>query len=68
MADDPAALAAHLDLLLTGGRMSDQTRYDIAETVASLPLPETDQESDRLKRVHVAVLMAVNSPAFTILR
>ena len=68
MADDPLALAAHLDLLLTGGRMSDQTRDAIAETVASLPLPETDQDADRLKRVHVAVLMAVNAPAFTILR
>lgn len=68
MADDPEMLAAHLDLLLTGGRMSDATRTSIAETVATIPLPETDQDADRLKRVHVAVLMAVNAPAYAILR
>lgn len=67
LADRPNELVDHLDTLLTGGRMSEETRGDIMSALEQLPLRGTNDSEDRLDRARLAILMAVTSPAFTIL-
>lgn len=68
LVEDPPALVAHLDELLTGGRMSDITKTRIEQAIAEIPIDSDPAEApeDRLKRAEIAVLMAVTSPAFTV--
>ncbi len=68
LADDPAALVAHLDALLTYGRMTTTTRTRITDFLAAMPLEADDLEEDRMFRVHLAVLMAVTSPEYIVQR
>ncbi|MEM1106218.1 MAG: DUF1800 family protein [Pseudomonadota bacterium] len=68
LADQPSALADHLNMLLTGGRMTQAALTDIAETVQAIPIDDNDPEEDLDRRVSAAVLIAINSPAFRIQR
>ncbi|MEM9738685.1 MAG: DUF1800 family protein [Pseudomonadota bacterium] len=68
LADQPEALASHLNMLLTGGRMSEATLIDIVESVSAMPIDDRDSDEDRERRVHSAVLVAVNSPAYRVQR
>ena len=68
LADQPEALAEHLDMLLTGGRMDPATRQDIVETMNAMPIGDRNPEEDRFRRVASAVLIAVNSPAYRVQR
>ena len=67
LANDPQALVDHLDLLLSGNRMSDITKSEIVFTLENTPIREGSEEADRLRRVRVAVLMAINSPAYAVI-
>ena len=68
LADDPNALADHLNELLHSGRMSTTSRDRIIAVLNEIPIRENaeDAAEDRLTRVHAAVTMAVTDPAFTI--
>lgn len=68
LAEEPEALADHLDLLLTGGRMTQAVKTDIIETVNAMPIGDRDPDQDRERRVYSAVLVAVNSPAYRVQR
>ncbi|MEL7296420.1 MAG: DUF1800 domain-containing protein [Pseudomonadota bacterium] len=61
LADDPQALIDHLDLLLTYGVMSNQTKARIRDFVASIPMNNGGRD-----RVHYAVLMTMTSPDYTV--
>ncbi|MEO1472627.1 MAG: DUF1800 domain-containing protein [Pseudomonadota bacterium] len=68
LAEDPAALADHLDTLLTGGRMSVETKNRIIAVLKQIPINSDSVEENRLDRVELAVLMAVTSPAYIVQR
>ncbi|MEM8935570.1 MAG: DUF1800 family protein [Pseudomonadota bacterium] len=68
LADNPAALTDRLDILLTGGRMSDDTKQQIIDTISLLPIEAGTEAEDRDRRVRLAALMAVNAPSFFVLR
>lgn len=68
LADQPEALADHLDMLLTGGRMSDATKADIVNAVNAMPIDDRDTDRDRERRIMSAILIAVNSPAYRVQR
>ena len=65
LADNPQALVDNLDLLLTGNRMSAITRSEILNTLNATPIRQGNEDDDRLRRVEVAVLMTLISPAYT---
>lgn len=65
LADNPQALVDNLDLLLTGNRMSAATRTEIINTLNATPIRQGNESDDRLRRVRVAVTMAIASPAYT---
>ncbi|MEO0322994.1 MAG: DUF1800 family protein [Myxococcota bacterium] len=62
LADDPAALLAHLDLRLTYGAMPEERRAALAALVARL------DAGDDLARVHLAVWLVLTSPEFLVQR
>ncbi|MGB6230218.1 MAG: DUF1800 family protein, partial [Litorimonas sp.] len=65
LADDPNALLDRIDLLLTGGTMSPDTRTAISEAMEALPLRSGDNAArDRLSRVRMAMVMTVVSPEY----
>lgn len=66
LANDPAALVGHLDLLLTAGRLTDATKAEIVGTVGLLPLATATDAADRLRRVRLAVAMVMATPEFSI--
>ena len=71
LADDPQELVDHLDMLLTGGHMLDETKAGIVSAVSDLPLDLTSSDAeaiaeDRLTRVELAVSMAVTAPSYFI--
>ncbi|MDJ0920850.1 MAG: DUF1800 family protein [Henriciella sp.] len=69
MTDDFPALLDHLDLLLTGERMSDDEKTEIINILEAMPIntstPERE-DTDRLQIVQVAVSLVLNSPAFAV--
>jgi len=68
LADDPEALADHLNDLLLGGRMSPQTKDRIVLVLNEIPIrDDADQAaSDKITRASLAVYLAVTSPAFAL--
>jgi len=67
LADDPAALVDHLDLYLTGNRMSAQTRERIRLVAEIYGIRANKEALDREFIVHTAVTLAVTSPAFAVI-
>lgn len=69
MTDDFPGLLDHLDLLLTGQRMSDEEKTEIINILEAMPIntstPEREDE-DRLQIVQVAVTFVLNSPSFAV--
>lgn len=68
LADDPSALVDHLDDILTGSRMSPATKSDILAAISSLEISDSDADNDRLKRVRIGVLMAMDSSAYAVVQ
>ena len=64
LADTPNAMLDRIDLELTGGALTDQTREAILDTVNALPIRENNNDRDRLSRVRLAVMMTVASPEY----
>ena len=63
LSDDPAALVDHLDLLLTYGSASDETKQNIVDFISQIP-PEWGENL----RVHMAVLMMMTAPDYLVQR
>ncbi len=66
LADDPDALIERVDLLLTYGTMSDETKNLIRDAVESVSVNPLLPQSGRENRVHLAVLFALSSPDFIV--
>ncbi|MEM8800402.1 MAG: DUF1800 domain-containing protein [Pseudomonadota bacterium] len=64
LADRPEALVDHLSNLLTGGRMTNVSKDRMAAILAEIPIRENRQEQDLTTRVHVAVALALFTPAY----
>ena len=58
LADNPAALADHLNLVYTAGRMSDGVLQDMIDAIESISL---ERDNARLDRVRAATVLAVSS-------
>lgn len=63
LVNDPAALLDRLDLLLTAGQLSEQTRSMVLSTISSLPV---NDDEDRRVRVHAAILLVMISSDYLI--
>jgi len=60
LAHNPDALIAHLDTLLTYGRLSPQTKGRIAKAINLVP------KRDKQRRVEIAILMVMTAPEFLV--
>ena len=71
LADNPQALIDRLDMLLTNGQLSQETRDRITTVINEIPIRTDDPDreaADRTTRVHNAVLMVVTSTDFLVQR
>ena len=66
LADDPEALVAHLNLLLTANTMTDLEVSAVEEAVSALTV--SDAERDLQQRVEVAVLLVMSGPSFAVIQ
>lgn len=64
LADNPAALADHLNLVMTAGAMQASTRDAIIAAVNGVPLRAGSDAQDRRRRVNAAMLMTVLSAEY----
>ena len=67
--DNPTALVDHLDDLLTGGRMTDAEKADIADIVGTVEIRTNNAENtaaDQEDAVQTAVALILNSPSFAV--
>lgn len=60
LADQPWALVAHLDTLLTYGRLSSKSKHRIKKAITLIPVRE------KQARVKMAILMVMTSPEFLV--
>jgi len=63
LSDDSNTLIEYLDTLLTAGTLSDDEKLRIVTIVESIPITESNAQTDRLSRVHVAVVAIMGSSA-----
>ncbi len=68
IANDAAMLVDRLDMLLTGGQMTDAERSAIEAAVAAIEIIESSAADDRRRRVQVAILMVMGSPSYGTIR
>ncbi|MEM1379549.1 MAG: DUF1800 family protein [Pseudomonadota bacterium] len=68
LSDNEVDLVAEIDRILTGGLMTDENRQYIEETVALVELRGDDIDSDRRRRIELALLMTVVSPEYMVQR
>jgi len=66
LADNADALIDRVELLLTAGTMSADTRTLIRNAVNSIAIPATNQTTARQNRVRLAVLFALSSPDYLV--
>ena len=65
IADDSAALAAEINLVLAAGQLSAATLTTISTAVATLP---GGSDPNRLKRIYASLTLVVAAPEFVILK
>lgn len=68
LADRPDALVDRLNLNLTAGGMTPETRSAIIAAVSSIPIRDASAAQDRRRRVNAAMLMTVLSSEFYVQR
>ncbi|HAE29381.1 MAG TPA: DUF1800 domain-containing protein, partial [Hyphomonas adhaerens] len=70
LANDPAALVDHLDMLLASGQLTDTTKNNIVQTVQAIPLTNENifNYDGSLTRIGTAVLMVMTSPEYLVQR
>ena len=68
LADDPAALADELDVVLTRGRLSGEVRSRIEAALGAMPINQARAEADRLLRVRMALALVATAPEYAVQR
>ena len=68
IADDTDALLDRLDLLLTAGQLSAETRTTIADALNAQTITATSSQEDKLAQVHRAVLLVMVSNDYLVQR
>jgi uncharacterized protein (DUF1800 family) len=69
LANDPAALADRMNLLLMGGSMSPTLKSRIVQVVSSVNLPQTGSQTAALtNRTKLAIYMTMASPEYLVQR
>ena len=68
VAEQPDALVERLNLVLTAGAMSAETRQRITDAVSSIEVSSSDPDQGRLRRVQAAVLLATTSADYIVQR
>jgi hypothetical protein len=66
LADNADALIDRVDLLLTAGMMSADTRNLIRNAVNSVTIPASNQTAARQNRVNLAVLFTLSSSDYLV--
>ncbi len=66
LVNDPAALVARLNLLLTGNQLSAATVTTIVNAVTAINVTSTSTDAVKLNRVAAAVLLVMASPEYLI--
>ncbi|NDP59979.1 MAG: DUF1800 domain-containing protein [Oxalobacteraceae bacterium] len=66
LADDPDALVANLNLLITANQLGATTKALIRDAIASVPIATDTADRDRLNRVKIAVLMTMVAPEYLV--
>jgi uncharacterized protein (DUF1800 family) len=66
LAEDPASLIDRIDLLLTYGTLSAETRSAMLEAVNSVSINPASPMSGRQSRVYLAALFALSAPEFVV--
>jgi hypothetical protein len=66
LADNADALIDRVDLLLTAGMMSADTRNLIRNAVNSVTIPASNQTTARQNRVNLAVLFTLSSSDYLV--
>lgn len=61
LADDTVALIDRLDLLLTAGQLTQETRTTISDALNATPVTATSSEEDKLAQVHRAAFLVMVS-------
>lgn len=66
IANDSTALVNRVDLLMSGGQLSQATKDRIKQAVDSIALPTTNDGDARFSRVAAAILLTMASPQYLI--
>lgn len=66
LADDSTALVNRLDLILTAGQLSEDTKKIIKTAVDSIALPLTNTDAAKLTRAQLAVFLTMISPEYLV--
>ena len=66
VADQPDAVADHLNELLFAGEMMESTRTSIVDALSATRITARNSDTDRLTRARLAVFIAVTAPEFAI--
>ncbi|MGQ7843481.1 DUF1800 domain-containing protein [Granulosicoccus sp. 3-233] len=66
VADEPDAVAEHLNELLFAGEMTESTRATILDALTATRITARNADTDRLTRARLAVFIAVTAPEFAI--
>ncbi|MEM8616894.1 MAG: DUF1800 family protein [Pseudomonadota bacterium] len=71
LVDDGDALVDHLDLYLTGQRLTQKERTKLIEILETVPVridPDDPERAarDRLQKVQLAITLVVNSPSYAV--
>ena len=66
IANDSAALVSRIDLLLSGGQLSQSNKDKIKQAVDSITLPTTNDADARFNRVAAAIMLTMVSPQYLI--
>lgn len=68
IADDPAALVARLNLLLTANRMSEAEIEGVENAIEAVSISQNNEARDRFARVQVAVTAVTSLPSYAVAR
>ena len=61
LANDVDALLDRVDLLLTANQLRPTTRENIVNALNDVPVSADSSESERLRRVHIAIMLTMAS-------